>query len=115
MYKDYGEINATDEDLIKTRILRCDTPIIAFRVKNGYENKCDIWDQEPLVADITVKINEEYFDEVELPVLTSLEGCTLRLRFRIKDHDGGWKCGYYWVVINNKQQYVCKYIYNYEF
>lgn len=101
-YKDYGEINAADEDLIKTRILRDDKPIVAFRVKTGDENKCEILDQEPLVAEITVKKNEEYSDEVELPVLSTLDGNALHLRFRLKDHDGGWKCGYYWVYDTNK-------------
>lgn len=96
-YKDYGEINAADEDLIKTRIIRDKKPIVAFRVKTGDENKCDILDQEPLVAEITIKKNEEYSDEVELPVLSTLDGSALRLRFRLKDHNGTWKCGYYWV------------------
>ncbi|MCR5822177.1 MAG: hypothetical protein K6F85_04605 [Bacteroidales bacterium] len=96
-YKDYGEINAADEDLIKTRIIRDKEPIVAFRVKTGDENKCEIWYQAPFVAEITIKKDEEYSDEVELPVLSTLDGNALRLRFRLKDHDGGGKCGYYWV------------------
>jgi len=96
-YIDYGEINAADEELATHSISLNNDYLVDFLVKTGDENKCEILDQEPLVAEITVKKNEEYSDEVELPVLSTLDGNALHLRFRLKDHDGGWKCGYYWI------------------
>ena len=91
-YIDYGEINAADEELIQTRILRNDKPVVAFCVKTGDENKCEILSGYPwLTAEITVKRGEEYSDDVEL------DSSDLLLKFRVKDCEGRRKTGFYWV------------------
>ena len=103
-YIDYGEICAADEEMIQTRILRDDEPIMAFSVKTGDENSCTILSGHPKVtAEITVKKDEEYSGDVELPVLPTFDGNALHMEFRIKDYDGRRKTGFYWVYdVNNE-------------
>lgn len=95
--KDYCDTKAANEDMIKTCFLRDDKPIVAFRVEAGNENKCDVLDQEPLVAVVALKMNEEYSDKVELPVLFVLDGNALRMRFRMKYSDDRRKTGFCWI------------------
>ena len=100
-YKDYGEINAADEELIQTRILRNDMPVVAFCVKTGDENKYEILSGYPLMtAEITIKKDEEYSDEVELGP------GDLRLKFRLKDCEGRRKSGFYWVYNAKKMSEI---------
>ena len=101
-YIDYGEINASDEELIKTRVKWNDKPFVAFRVKNGEENNYKILAVESIyVVEITIKKNDEYTDEITLPLRREFDNCKPCLKFRLKDFDGSWKCGYYWALVNS--------------
>jgi hypothetical protein len=100
-YIDYGEINVVDEDFFHVRYITENDPdwLIAIRVINGEKNECRIPSfNTKFAVEITVKKNEEYSDEVELPIRSGIDTKGLCLKFHLKDHDGAWKSGYYWII-----------------
>ncbi len=98
---DYGEINVVDEEFFQVRYTTETDPewLVAIRVIHGEKNACWVpCFNTKFAVEITIKKNEDYADEIKLPICRDLDTTELRLRFRLKDHDGVWKCGYYWVV-----------------
>jgi hypothetical protein len=97
---DYGNINVVDEDFFHIRYTTDTDPewLVAIRVISGEKNSCQIpCFNTKFAVEITIKENEEYTDEVMLPIRQGRDKNNLCLRFCLKDHDGVWKCGYYWV------------------
>ncbi len=98
---DSGEINLIEENFFHIRQTTATDSewLVAIRVLNGKKNECQIIDfHTKFAVEIVIKKCEEYYDEIKFPIRKGIDTSELFLKFRLKNNDGVWKSGLYWVV-----------------